>query len=283
MNLAALVQHALEEDVGTGDVTTLATVAQATRGSGVIRAKSPLVVCGHREASEVFRQVGEGAVVYAPQVAEGEVAMPGQVVATLSGPLSYILTGERVALNFLMMLSGIATHTRQTVSVLPAGTTLKVTDTRKTAPMLREPQRRAVRIGGGANHRFALYDGILIKDNHIVAAGGITAAVRAARATAHHLLRVEVEVETIEGAHEAVLAGADVVMLDNMDDEAIQRALDAFRGRVLFEVSGNITAERLPRLAEMGVDIVSIGGLIHQARWADLSLKLTLVAPSANL
>lgn len=276
MHLTDLVRLALDEDVGSGDITTQSTVPLHRTGAGVIRAKSPLVVCGQREAQEVFRQVTRGgpAVTYTVLVPEGARAEAGTPVARVQGPLASILTGERLALNFLMHLSGIATHTAHTVGALPAGATLRVVDTRKTAPLLREPQRRAVRIGGGANHRFALYDGILIKDNHIVAAGGIREAVRTARAAAHHLLRIEVEVESVEAAEVAVEAGADVVMLDNMDDSAVARAIERLRGRALFEVSGNITAERLPRLAALGVDVVSIGGLIHQARWADLSLKL---------
>ena len=206
---------------------------------------------------------------------DGDYVRPDQELVRLEGPARSILTGERLALNFLMHLSGIATHTQDTVAVVPEGSQLRVVDTRKTAPLLREPQRRAVCIGGGANHRFALYDGVLIKDNHIVAAGGITAAVQSARARIHHLLRIEVEVESLDEAREAVEAGADVVMLDNMDDAQVAEALGELRGRALFEVSGNITAERLPMLSRLGVDVVSIGGLIHQARWADLSLKLT--------
>ncbi|MBO85032.1 MAG: nicotinate-nucleotide diphosphorylase (carboxylating) [Deltaproteobacteria bacterium] len=276
MELSELVRLAIREDVGSGDLTTRATVPSSAQGSGLIRAKSRLVVCGHREASEVFHQMSssEGSVQYEVLVGEGQLAQAGQPVARLSGSLARILTGERLALNFLMHLSGIATHTANTVAALPDGANLRVVDTRKTAPLLREPQRRAVCIGGGANHRFALYDGILIKDNHIVAAGGIEAAVQRARKAAHHLLRIEVEVESVEQAVRAVEAGADVVMLDNMDDQQVEMAIERLRGSALFEVSGNITAERLPRLAALGVDVVSIGGLIHQARWADLSLKL---------
>lgn len=279
MQLSELVRLAIQEDVGSGDLTTRATVPLDVLGEGMIRAKSRLVVCGHREAREVFRQMSDSVagVQYEVLVDEGGLASPGQPVARLRGSLARILTGERLALNFLMHLSGIATHTADTVAAVPAKARLRVVDTRKTAPLLREPQRRAVCVGGGANHRFALFDGVLIKDNHIVAAGGIEEAVRRARQAAHHLLRIEVEVESVEDAVRAVDAGADVVMLDNMDDELVGRAIERLRGRALFEVSGNITAARLPRLAELGVDVVSIGGLIHQARWADLSLKLTSV------
>lgn len=277
MDLTTLVRHALHEDIGPGDITTRTTVPAGARGEGAIRAKSPLVVCGQREAREVFRQVAAGQLDYEELVAEGQLAQAGTVIARVTGPLAPMLTGERVALNFLMHLSGIATHTRNTLAPVPQGARLRVTDTRKTAPLLREPQRRAVTIGGGANHRFALYDGVLIKDNHISAAGGIRPAVQSARAAAHHLLRIEVEVESAAQAREAVAAGADVVMLDNMTDAQVAGVLDELRGQALFEVSGNITAERLPRLAALGVDVVSIGGLIHQARWADLSMKLSHV------
>ena len=266
--LTELVRRALIEDVGPGDITTQSCVPSDATATARIRAKQSLVVCGHDEAAEVCRQVGAR---YQVRVAEGQVADPGAVVAELSGPARALLTGERLALNFLMMMSGIATHTRATMDAAEGD--IRVVDTRKTAPLLRRQQRRAVVAGGAANHRFALYDGILIKDNHIIAAGGIAAAVRAARAHAHHLLRIEVEVEDAAGARQAVQAGADVVMLDNMGDDDMAAVVEELRGRVRFEASGNMSAERLPGLAAIGIDVVSIGGLIHQARWADLSMK----------
>lgn len=273
MRLPELVRLALEEDVGNGDLTTESTVPADRRGAGLIRAKQALVVCGHVEAAEVFRQVG---AIYRPLVGEGCAAAAGEGVAEVEGPLRALLTGERVALNLLMRLSGIATHTRRVIGDVQG---ISVVDTRKTTPLLRGPERRAVRVGGGRNHRFALYDGILIKDNHIVAAGGITSAVRAARAAAHHLLRVEVEVESLAELDEAIAAGADVVLLDNMSDDLVRQCVERHRGAALFEVSGNVTAERLPRLAAIGVDVVSVGGLIHQATWADLSMKLRPLQP----
>ena len=225
MRLQELVRLALEEDVGPGDRTTEACVPADAVGAARIVAKSTLVVCGHIEATEVFRQMG---VSYKAEVAEGERVQPGTVVARISGSARAMLTGERLALNFLMKLCGIATHTR---SVVEGAKGLRVVDTRKTSPLLRAPERRAVRIGGGSNHRFALYDGILIKDNHISAAGGITAAVHAARQAAHHLLRIEVEVEDADQAAEAIDAGADVVLLDNMTDEQMASIVDAHWGR----------------------------------------------------
>jgi nicotinate-nucleotide pyrophosphorylase (carboxylating) len=266
--LSTLIRRSLEEDIGPGDVTTTACVPAGLVGAATIRAKQDLVVCGHREAVEVFNQVGAD---YRPAVEEGCKATPGTVVATVVGPVRALLMGERVALNFLMHLSGIATNTARVVGVARR---LRVVDTRKTTPLIRAQQRRAVRAGGGSSHRFALYDGVLIKDNHIVAAGGVGVAIAAARAHAHHLLRIEVEVEDAAQARAAVEAGADVVMLDNMSNEQMAGIVAELKGRALFEASGNMTAERLPGLEDIGIDVVSIGGLIHQARWVDLSMKL---------
>ena len=274
MHLPELVRLALVEDVGPADVTTEATVLAGRRGAATIRAKAPLVVCGHDAAAEVFRQVGAS---YRPLAAEGSLVQPGTLVAEVEGPLRALLTGERVALNFLMRLCGIATHTRKAVQAAPG---LKVLDTRKTTPLHRALERRAVRVGGGGNHRFALYDGVLIKDNHIAAAGGIPAAIQGARAAAHHLLRIEIEVETLEQVAEALAAGADALLLDNMDDQTLAAAVKLARAAphpVLLEASGNMTATRLPAVAATGVDMVSMGGLIHQAPWADLSMKITAV------
>jgi nicotinate-nucleotide pyrophosphorylase (carboxylating) len=266
MRLTELVRLALDEDVGRGDVTTEACVAPTATGSARIYAKQRLVVCGHAPAAEVFALLG---AAYAPVVEEG--AWTDGTLATVTGPLRALLTGERVALNFLMRLCGIATHTR---AVVEAAGGLRVLDTRKTTPLHRELEKHAVRTGGAQNHRHALYDGVLIKDNHIVAAGGIAAAVRSARAAVHHLLRVEVEVESLEELDEALGAGADVVLLDNMDDATLAEAVRRARGRALTEASGNMSAERIARIRAFGLDFVSMGGLVHQARWADLSMRI---------
>ncbi len=275
MNLQELVRLAIEEDVGAGDVTTRAVVDPALGGSARIVAKQPLVVSGQAAAAEVFRQLGAS---YEAIVPDGAGAEPGVLVGRAAGSLATLLTAERTALNFLMRLCGVATHTR---SVVRAAHGLRVVDTRKTTPLLRALEKDAVRHGGAANHRYALYDGVLIKDNHIVAAGGITPAVRRARAAAHHLLRVEVEVETLGELAEALAAGADVVLLDNMDDATLREAVamrdaHAVAGghRVVMEASGNMTAERIARIADIGLDFVSMGGLVHQARWADLSMRI---------
>ena len=172
-----------------------------------------------------------------------------------------------------MKLCGIATHTRNTVDGI--NTKLRVVDTRKTTPLFRKMERDAVRVGGGHNHRFALYDGILIKENHIMIAGSVSNAISLAKQNAHHLLKIEIEVENLEQLAEAIEAGADVVMLDNMSDEQLQEAISINQGRVLLEASGNMNRERILAIQDFGIDIISMGGLIHQATWADLSMRIT--------
>jgi nicotinate-nucleotide pyrophosphorylase (carboxylating) len=223
----------------------------------------------------VFAQLGAR---YDTVVPDGGEAAPGALVGRVEGALASLLTGERTALNFLMRLCGVATHTR---SVVRAASGLRIVDTRKTTPLLRALEKDAVRHGGASNHRYALYDGVLIKDNHIVAAGGLSTAVARARSFAHHLLRIEVEVESLAELEEALAAGVDVVLLDNMDDETLRAAValrDAHRAgggqRVVLEASGNMTAGRISQIAGIGLDFVSMGGLIHQARWADLSMRI---------
>lgn len=266
MTLAELVRLTLEEDVGLGDLTTEGCVDADRRGRARIYAKQAIVVAGQAAAAEVFRQLGCAYTVVTPDGAQAD-----GIIAWVDGPLRALLTGERAALNFLMRLSGIATHTR---SVVRAADGLKVVDTRKTTPLHRALEKAAVRAGGGANHRFGLFDGILIKDNHIVAAGGIAAAVAKARAAAHPLLKVEVEVESLDELEQALQAGADVILLDNMDDATLTEAVRRTAGRAVLEASGNMNAERVARLGGIGLDYISMGGLIHQARWVDLSMRI---------
>jgi nicotinate-nucleotide pyrophosphorylase (carboxylating) len=268
MNLDALIRLTLEEDLGSGDVTTAACVDPLVAGSARVVAKQDLVVCGHAPAAEVFRQLG---AVWTVVRADGQVVGRGDVVGEVTGTLAALLQGERAALNFLMRLSGIATHTRAVVEAAPG---MRVLDTRKTTPLHRALEKHAVRCGGAFNHRFGLYDGVLIKDNHIVAAGGIGVAIRRARAHAHHLLRVECEVETLAELVEALEAGADAVLLDNMDDATLAEAVRITAGRAMLEASGNMDRERIARIRGVGVDCVSMGGLVHQARWADLSMRI---------
>jgi len=267
MDLQAIVTAALAEDIRGGDVTTNSCVDADADGAAVIRAKQEVVVSGHRAASEVFTQMG---VRYTAVVQDGHKATEGIIIARAEGPLRGLLTGERLALNFLMHLSGIATHTAQTVR---AAGSLKVVDTRKTTPLLRELEKAAVAHGGGHNHRFGLYDAVLIKDNHIAAAGGLKRAVSRTRTEAPEL-RIQVEVETLEQLQSAIEAGVDEVLLDNMDNQTLARAVELSAGRVLLEASGNMTAERIATLKGLGLDRVSMGGLIHQSRWVDLSMKM---------
>jgi nicotinate-nucleotide pyrophosphorylase (carboxylating) len=211
---------------------------------------------------------------YTPKVADGTHVKYWDTVASVSGPARALLTGERVALNLMMRMSGISTHTHSVVKNINS---VRIVDTRKTTPLWRRWEREAVLAGGAMNHRFALYDGILIKDNHIAVAGSITEAITKAKSSAHHLLKIEIEVESIPQLEEAINAGADVVMLDNMTNVQLEEAVSFNQGRVLLEASGNMNRERIEAIQDMGIDVISMGGLIHQARWADLSMKIEIL------
>lgn len=271
--LAATVAAALREDLGHGDITTAAVVEPNAVGRASLVARVPLVVCGVPILEEVFAQVDPRCTV-AVRTPEGEAVPPGTVIAVLEGPLRALLTGERVALNYVQRASGIATWTRRHADAV-AGHLVRLVDTRKTTPGLRAIEKYAVRIGGAHNHRFALDDGVMIKDNHIVAAGSVTAAVRAARANVHHLVKVQCEVDRLDQAHEAVAAGAEVLLLDNFTPAQLREAVAALRASapgVILEASGGVTLESLPAIAATGVDVISCGALIHQARWVDVGL-----------
>ena len=268
--IAKLIALALEEDVGPGDRTAEACVPPQAIGTGRIVAKQTLVVSGVSAAARVFRELDPSCELEALK-GEGDEAGPGDGVLRVRGMLRAILSGERTALNFVMRLSGVATLTRRYASAL-AGTRTRLLDTRKTTPGMRELEKAAVRAGGGTNHRGALFDGILVKDNHAAAAGGIGEAVRRARAAAHPLLKIEAEVSTPEQIEEALKAGADMLLLDNLGDEELRRAVQQVKGRVPVEASGGMTLERLPRVASAGVDYVSVGALTHSAPAVDLSL-----------
>jgi len=265
-----VVALALAEDVGLGDVTSLATVPEQEQGRAVFLAKATGVLAGVSIIGRVYTQV-DPRVTVEVLVEDGARLTPGTRVAAVQGPARSLLTGERVALNFVQHLSGIATRTARFVDLVQ-GTGARIVDTRKTVPGLRALAKYAVRAGGGTNHRFALYDGILIKDNHIRASGGIRPAVERARAHAGHLLRVEVEAETLEQVQEALDAGADVVMLDNMDLETRRQAVAMCRGRALTEASGGIEEDTVRAIAEAGVDLISIGALTHSVTALDISL-----------
>jgi nicotinate-nucleotide pyrophosphorylase (carboxylating) len=265
-----LIALALEEDVGPGDRTAEACVPLPARGSGLIFAKEPLIVSGVSAAARVFRALDPGCELEA-LAGESDAADPGEGILRVRGSLRAILTAERTALNFMMRLCGIATLTRLYAQAL-AGTKTRLLDTRKTTPGMRELEKAAVRAGGGFNHRGALFDGILVKDNHAAAAGGIGEAVRRARAQAHPLLKVEAEVSTPQQIEEALEAGADMLLLDNLSDDELRKAVQQVRGRVPLEASGGMTLDRLPRVAATGVDYVSVGALTHSAPAVDLSL-----------
>ncbi len=273
-----LIDAALDEDIGPGDVTTLSTVPISRRAAAVMLAKAPGTIAGLPVAAAVFARV-DPRIDFTLVVDDGAVVM-GQrdVVARLAGSARSILTAERVALNIVQRLSGVATLTARCVAAVE-GTDTRILDTRKTTPGLRTLEKYAVRMGGGSNHRTGLYDGVLIKDNHIRAAGGITAAVASARVALQPLLRVEVEVSTMHELDEALDAGADMILLDNMTLEMLREATARVRNwtgvRPSLEASGGMTLEKLRAVAETGVDFISLGALTHSAPALDISLDIT--------
>ncbi len=267
-----LVDLALEEDLLLGDATSEATIDPAAHGEGRFLVKEDLVLAGAGVAVRVFEKLGAECRF---DRADGARAARGEIVGSATGPVRALLAAERTALNFLQRLSGVATATRTCVDALAkGGGRTRLLDTRKTTPGWRLLEKAAVRAGGGKNHRLALGDGILIKDNHVAACGGVAEAVRRARERAGALLRVEVEVVDLPGLEEALSAGADLVLLDNMDDATMAAAVRRAAGRVLLEASGNMTLERLPRVAATGVDFVSMGAITHSARAVDISFEL---------
>ncbi len=263
----------LQEDVGRGDHTTNATVDPDRRGRGRIEMREPGVVAGLDVARAVLEEACAGDLDWHPEVFDGEDLAPDGTLAHFEGRLRGILTGERVALNLLGRLSGIATLTARFVAAVE-GTPARIIDTRKTTPGLRVLEKYGVRAGGGHNHRFGLDDGILVKDNHIAAAGGVTEATRRAIQAAPHGLKVEVEVTDLNELDEAVAAGADAVLLDNMDPETIRAAVARAGGKVLLEASGGITLDNVRAYAEAGVDLISVGALTHSAGVIDVALEL---------
>ena len=265
-----LVRRALAEDLGWGDVTTEAVIGRDQRARAILLAKSPCVVAGLEVAFETFRQLDPGVVVRVYR-SDGERVEPGTEIAELRARAAALLTGERTALNFMQRLSGIATLTRRFVDA--AGARIIVLDTRKTTPLLRALEKYAVRAGGGVNHRSGLDDGILIKDNHVRLAGGVGPAVDAMRKAGREM-PLEVEAQSLEQVDDALAAGADIILLDNLSTAEIVEAVKRCRGRAKTEVSGGVTLVRLPELVETGADYVSIGALTHSAPTADLSLEL---------
>jgi nicotinate-nucleotide pyrophosphorylase (carboxylating) len=265
-----LVRRALEEDVGTGDVTTDATIAPDQQARGVLVAKAPLILAGLDVAAEVFRQV-DASVAFAKRRLDGERCASGDELAIVTGPARALLVGERTALNFLQRLSGVATRTREFVDL--AGGRITILDTRKTTPTLRALEKYAVAAGGGTNHRVGLHDAILIKDNHVRLAGGVKTAVCRIR-QARPDLRVEVEAQSLAEVDEAIEAGADTVLVDNMSPGEIRDAVARVGGRAKVEISGGVTLARLPELAQTGANYVSVGALTHSAPAVDISFEI---------
>lgn len=266
------VRRALEEDIRDGDITAQLIPAE-NLASGAVITREQAVICGTAWVDEVFRQL-DSSVAITWQVQDGDEVQPGQLLMELTGPARSLLTGERTALNFLQSLSGTATISRQ-YATLVAGTGIKVLDTRKTIPGLRLAQKYAVKVGGCYNHRIGLYDAFLIKENHIAACGGITAAVSQARVIAPGK-PVEVEVETIDELQQALAAGSDIIMLDNFDEDQIREAVTINSGRAKLEVSGNLEADNLASKAIPGIDYLSSGSLTKHCRAIDLSMRVRL-------
>ena len=272
------VRRALAEDLGWGDVTTEATVDASRPARGVILAKSECVVAGLDVAAEAFRQL-DPVALFTQHHHDADRCAPGSIVAEVRGSAAAMLTAERTALNFLQRLSGIATLTRRYVDA--AAGSITILDTRKTTPTLRALEKYAVRAGGGTNHRGGLDDGILIKDNHIRLGGGVTEVVRKMKA-ARQEMPIEIEAQSLEQVDEAVAAGADVILLDNLPIESVREAVRRIAGRTKIELSGGVTLDRIPELALTGAHYVSIGALTHSAPAADLSFELELESSAAT-
>jgi len=272
LSLDRLIEEALREDIHTGDITTQAVVPGPRPASARLIAKEPLVLSGLFVAERVFLRLNSD-VIFTPMCAEGSRVDIGDILATVTGNAADLLMAERVALNLLQRMCGIATLTSRYVQAV-SGTKARIVDTRKTTPGLRELEKYSVRVGGGINHRTGLYDGVLIKENHIAAAGGIAEAISRARAYIPHTLKIEIETETPGQVQEALAAGADIIMLDNMDCETMRHCVGMINGRALVEASGGVNLDTVRAIAETGVDIISIGALTHSPRAMDISMLL---------
>jgi len=269
------IKNWLREDVGAGDVTTSVTIPAGHQSKAVIHAKDDGIIAGISVAELVF-QVVDPSLVFRPSVQDGDEVTRGKTLAEVEGSTHSLLTGERLALNLLQRMSGIATRTRSYVDALE-GLSTRLVDTRKTTPGHRMLEKYAVRIGGGANHRFGLYDAVMIKDNHIKGAGGITEAVQRARAVIPHTMTIEVETENLAQVNEALQAGADIIMLDNMHPDQMREAVTVIRKQsphVKVEASGNVSLDTIRGIAESGVDVISVGRLTYSFESLDISLDL---------
>jgi nicotinate-nucleotide pyrophosphorylase (carboxylating) len=269
------VRAALAEDLGrAGDVTTQATIPATANASAVIAAREAGVIAGLPLARAAFCQM-DANIGFEAWVADGAVVQPGEIVARVEGPARAVLSAERVALNYVGRLSGVASLTA-TYAARIAHTKAKICDTRKTTPLMRAFEKYAVRCGGGANHRFGLDDAVLIKDNHLAVAGGVAPALRAAKTFVGHLMKIEIEVDTLDQLTEVLAEGADAVLLDNMPPADLRRAVEMVAGRMICEASGGVTLETVGAIAETGVDLISVGALTHSARVLDLGLDMSI-------
>ena len=271
MQADQLIRMALQEDITSEDVSTNAVMPTATKGTVDLIAKEDGVIAGLDIYARVFTILDEKTEIDF-HCKDGDEVKKGELMATVTGDIRVLLSGERVALNYLQRMSGIATYTRQVAKLLE-GSKVTLLDTRKTTPNCRVFEKYAVRVGGGCNHRYNLSDGVLLKDNHIGAAGSVTKAVQMAKAYAPFVRKIEIEVETLEQVKEAVEAGADIIMLDNMTPEVMKQAVELINGRAQTECSGNITKENIQKIREIGVDFVSSGALTHSALILDISMK----------
>jgi nicotinate-nucleotide pyrophosphorylase (carboxylating) len=267
-----LIEIALKEDIGPGDVTTDTLIDPEQKGSAEIIAKEPLVIAGLHVVRQVFTYL-DSEVVFTSEYNDGDAVKKGARLANARGRLCALLSGERTALNFLQRLSGISTLVRSYTMEL-SGKNVRLVDTRKTTPGWRVLEKYAVRVGGARNHRMGLYDGVLIKDNHIAAFGGIKKAIDHIRTHVSHLLKIEVEVSDLDQVKEALAANADVIMLDNMNTDRVKEATALIGNRAVVELSGNVTKSELKSLADTGVDIISVGALTHSARCMDISMRI---------
>jgi len=265
-----IIKNALIEDIGTGDVTTEATIQPGTSTRAQFVAKEDFLLAGINVAGRVFRHL-DATTAYEPLIQDGQSVKRGEVLAWIKGDAAMLLQAERVALNLLQRMCGVATLTAQFVAAVE-GTDAVVVDTRKTTPGLRMLEKYAVQMGGGGNHRMALYDGVLIKENHVAAAGGISAAVSRARQNVPHTLKVECEVRDLDEVAEALDAGADILLLDNMTLEQLRAAVDLVDGRAVTEASGGVNLETVRDIAETGVRLISVGALTHSYRSVDISM-----------
>lgn len=273
LDLESIVKRALEEDLGQGDITTAATVKPGQQGRARVTVKEPrMILCGGILLDRVFRLAGARPKITS-LAADGAQLGKSDLVAQIDGDLAGLLIGERTALNFIQLMSGIATATRQYVDAIK-GTRAKIVDTRKTHPGLRAVEKYAVRCGGGHNHRFGLDGGVLIKDNHIAAAGSVRAAIEGAKKITPHTIRIEIECETLEQVGEALKAGADIIMLDNMNVESMTRARQIVGDKMILEASGNVNLDTVRAVAETGVDLISVGAITHSARAMDISMRI---------